>query len=92
MKGIDALLKIPKFSSEIGLDRCKEILYVNKLNRVPFPWIHIAGTKGKGSSSVFLANILEASGYKTGLFLSPHLQSVTERISVDLKTIRISQM
>lgn len=92
MTGIDALLRIPKFSSEIGLDRCKEILFVNHLNRAKFPWIHIAGTKGKGSTSVFLANILEASGYKTGLFLSPHLQSITERISINLTTITLSDM
>jgi dihydrofolate synthase/folylpolyglutamate synthase len=92
MTGIDTLLRIPKFSSEIGLDRCKDILFQNRLNRAKFPWIHIAGTKGKGSTSVFIANILEASGYKTGLFLSPHLQSITERISVNLRTISLSKM
>jgi dihydrofolate synthase/folylpolyglutamate synthase len=92
MRGVDELEQIPKFSTEIGLDRCKEVLFLNKLNRSSFPWIHIAGTKGKGSTSVFLANILEASGYKTGLFLSPHLQSIQERISINLKTITPDEM
>lgn len=45
--------------------------------------IHIAGTNGKGSSSHFTAAILQAAGYKTGLYTSPHLKSFTERIRVN---------
>ncbi|KOY86835.1 hypothetical protein AD998_12395 [bacterium 336/3] len=48
-----------------------------------FKSIHIAGTNGKGSSSHFLASILQESGYKTGLTTSPHLKSFTERIRVN---------
>ena len=39
--------------------------------------IHIAGSKGKGSTSIITAYILRESGYKTGLFTSPHLTSLT---------------
>lgn len=52
-----------------------------------FPSFIIAGTKGKGSTSFFLARILSSNGYKTGLFLSPHLVDIRERISIDGKMI-----
>jgi len=45
-------------------------------------FIHIAGTKGKGSVSAMIASILRASGFKTGLYTSPHLISPRERIRV----------
>jgi dihydrofolate synthase/folylpolyglutamate synthase len=45
--------------------------------------IHIAGTKGKGSVAVMITQVLSGSGYKTGLYTSPHLHTLRERISVD---------
>jgi dihydrofolate synthase/folylpolyglutamate synthase len=45
--------------------------------------VHIAGTNGKGSSSHFLASILQEAGYRTGLFTSPHVKSFTERIRIN---------
>lgn len=48
-----------------------------------FKSIHIAGTNGKGSSSHFLAAILQSAGYKTGLYTSPHLIDFRERIRID---------
>ncbi len=45
--------------------------------------IHIAGTKGKGSTAAMVASILTRAGYRTGLYTSPHLLSLTERIQVD---------
>ena len=47
-----------------------------------FKSIHIAGTNGKGSSSHLLASILQSSGYKTGLYTSPHLKDFRERIKI----------
>ncbi len=44
--------------------------------------VHIAGTKGKGSTSVFIAEVLRQSGYRVGLFTSPHLYDVCERIRI----------
>ncbi|MGB9750049.1 MAG: bifunctional folylpolyglutamate synthase/dihydrofolate synthase [Caldisericia bacterium] len=49
--------------------------------------IHIAGTKGKGSTSIFLTNLLMSHGFKVGLYTSPHLQSFRERISINKKFI-----
>ena len=48
-----------------------------------FKSIHVAGTNGKGSSSHMLASILAQSGYKTGLYTSPHLKNFNERIKVN---------
>lgn len=45
--------------------------------------VHVAGTKGKGSTSALLASVLRAGGYRTGLFTSPHLSDVSERVQVD---------
>src|SRR4051812_27980224 len=45
--------------------------------------VHIAGTKGKGSTSAILASILRAAGHRTGLFTAPHLSDVSERVQVD---------
>lgn len=48
-----------------------------------FPSFHVAGTNGKGSTASFLAAILSAAGYRTGLYTSPHLVRFTERIRID---------
>jgi dihydrofolate synthase/folylpolyglutamate synthase len=45
--------------------------------------IHVAGTKGKGSTSALCASALEAAGYKVGLYTSPHLEDYVERIQID---------
>ncbi|RNI30768.1 bifunctional folylpolyglutamate synthase/dihydrofolate synthase [Rufibacter latericius] len=48
-----------------------------------FKTVHVGGTNGKGSSSSMLAAVLQAAGYKTGLYTSPHLKEFTERIRVN---------
>src|SRR5450755_4874708 len=52
------------------------------------PGILIAGTNGKGSTAATLASILQASGLKTGLYTSPHLLRINERIRIDGIQIR----
>jgi dihydrofolate synthase/folylpolyglutamate synthase len=52
-----------------------------------FKSVHIAGTKGKGSTSAILESILRAAGYRTALYTSPHLHSFRERIQVAGKLI-----
>ena len=49
--------------------------------------IHVAGTNGKGSTSHFLASILQQAGFKVGLFTSPHLKDYRERIKINGKEI-----
>ena len=48
-----------------------------------FSSLHVAGTNGKGSTSSFIASILQESGYRTGLYTSPHLVRFTERIRIN---------
>ena len=45
--------------------------------------IHVAGTKGKGSTASLCASALRAAGYRVGLYTSPHLQEFTERIQIN---------
>ncbi|MEM6469264.1 MAG: Mur ligase family protein [Planctomycetota bacterium] len=49
----------------------------------PIPLVHIAGTKGKGSTSTMVSCILSAAGYRVGLYTSPHLTHIEERFRVD---------
>jgi dihydrofolate synthase/folylpolyglutamate synthase len=62
------------------LDKFKGLL--SRLNHPQrdFPVIHVAGTNGKGSVAAMLESILRESGFKTGLYVSPHLSCVRERI------------
>jgi len=57
-----------------------------------FRCIHIAGTNGKGSTSHFLASVLQEAGFKTGLFTSPHLKDFRERIKINKRMIRKSEV
>jgi dihydrofolate synthase/folylpolyglutamate synthase len=54
--------------------------------------IHVAGTKGKGSTSALCASALQAAGYKTGLYTSPHLEDYVERIRINGEPITHAQM
>jgi dihydrofolate synthase/folylpolyglutamate synthase len=54
--------------------------------------VHIAGTKGKGSTATMLANMLEANGYKVGLYTSPHVVDLHERIMVNSEMISKTAM
>lgn len=52
-----------------------------------YPIIHVAGTKGKGSTSALCASALQAAGYRVGLYTSPHLHDYVERIQIDRQSI-----
>jgi len=72
-----------------GLDRIKKLLSALGNPQKDFRTVNVAGTNGKGSVSSGIASILNASGYKTALYTSPHLLSVTERLT--LKGIQLSE-
>ena len=54
--------------------------------------IHVAGTKGKGATAAIIASVLQSAGYRTGLFTSPHLRNINERIKIDNKEIAKSEL
>jgi len=72
---------------ELGLGRVRAHLAELDNPHLAVPAIHVAGTNGKGSTCAILSAVLTAAGYSTGLFISPHLLSVRERISVDGRDI-----
>jgi dihydrofolate synthase / folylpolyglutamate synthase len=68
---------------KFSLDEIRTLLGVLGNPHLSFPSILIAGTNGKGSTAATLASILRASGLRTGLYTSPHLERPNERIRVD---------
>lgn len=69
------------------LDNILELCAHFDIDYSKLKYIHVAGTNGKGSTSNFLASILQETGYKTGLFTSPHILDFRERIRVNGNTI-----
>jgi dihydrofolate synthase/folylpolyglutamate synthase len=77
------LEKAPNLTArEYRLDRMFALLPMFDNPQTAFKSIHVAGSKGKGSTSAFIAGILAANGRKTGLYSSPHVESYKERISM----------
>jgi dihydrofolate synthase/folylpolyglutamate synthase len=72
---------------EFGLERIKKICSFLKNPQNSCPSILIAGTNGKGTVAKVLSEILKRAGKNTGLFISPHLQRITERISINSEEI-----
>ncbi len=68
---------------ELGLDRCLSVAGRMNLLAPRYAVISVAGTNGKGSSTIMLDAILRHAGYRTGCYTSPHLTHYNERISVD---------
>ena len=65
------------------LERMTELLAALGNPQEAYPVLHVAGTKGKGSTCAMMASALTAAGYRTGLYTSPHLQEFDERIQLD---------
>lgn len=65
------------------LDRMRQLLALIDSPEKRVPAIHVAGTKGKGSTAVMIAEMLQASGRKVGLFTSPHINRFEERMTVN---------
>jgi dihydrofolate synthase/folylpolyglutamate synthase len=64
------------------LDRVRQLLTLMGEPQRVFRAVHIAGTKGKGSTAAMIESVLRAAGYRTGLYTSPHLHTFRERIQV----------
>ena len=82
---LDRLLGLARWERagmRLGLERIQALLEALDRPEARLPIVHVGGTNGKGSVSALTAAILQAAGLRTGLYTSPHLLDVTERIRV----------
>jgi dihydrofolate synthase/folylpolyglutamate synthase len=86
-QAVTYLESFQKMGIRLGLDRIRTLLSLLGDPQDDFRAIHIAGTNGKGSVAAMLSSILYRSGYKVGLYTSPHLVDYTERIRINEKDI-----
>jgi dihydrofolate synthase / folylpolyglutamate synthase len=84
---IQSMFALQRFGIKLGLATIRNILAGLGDPQNGYNCIHVAGTNGKGSVASFLASILYQSGYKTGLYTSPHLVRFNERIQVNNRPI-----
>jgi dihydrofolate synthase / folylpolyglutamate synthase len=80
---LSQLYDLGRFGMKPGLTRIRAILKALSDPQDSLQIIHVAGTNGKGSTSAFLAAILDAAGHRVGLFTSPHLIAFPERIRIN---------
>jgi len=76
-----------RFGSRLGLGRVRRLLAELGDPHLGLRVIHVAGTNGKGSVAAMTASVLQAAGYRTGLYISPYLSDFRERISIDGRPI-----
>lgn len=69
--------------TKIGLERMRDFMHALGDPQEKLHYVHIAGTNGKGSACVMTQSILTVAGFRTGLYISPHLDQFNERISID---------
>jgi dihydrofolate synthase / folylpolyglutamate synthase len=79
----ERMLNVPYRAATFKLDRMRRLLALVKDPHLGLRAVHIAGTKGKGSTAGMLAEVLRAAGYRTGLYTSPHLARIEERMAID---------
>lgn len=91
-QAIQYLYNLTRLGWKLGLNKIRSLL--NELNNPheKFKTIHIGGTNGKGSTSAMVESILRSAGYKTGLFTSPHLVYIGERIKCNGRSISQEQL
>lgn len=77
------MVRLGTFGSRPGLQRIQALLGALGDPQLKIPCVHVAGTNGKGSTSLLISAILTSAGYRVGRFTSPHLHSYFERITID---------
>ena len=91
-EALDWLFNVRRFGPERTLGPIRHILNLMGNPHEGYDTIHVGGTNGKGSTSAMIASILQASGYKVGLYTSPHLEDFRERIKVDGEMIPVEDV
>jgi dihydrofolate synthase/folylpolyglutamate synthase len=83
---------MPRIPAELRLGRMRRLMRRLGDPHLGQQIIHIAGTKGKGSTAAMMAAALAASGVRTGLYCSPHLHRLEERFTVDGKPASVAEL
>lgn len=84
---LDFVCDLRNAGSKFSLDRIRKFAEAFGNPHLKYPVIHVAGTNGKGSVCAMLERILRARGVKTGMFTSPHLVSIGERIQINRREL-----
>lgn len=87
-KAINLIQSTAWKGSQLGLKRMEELMGQLGHQEKKLHFIHVAGSNGKGSVAAMVSSILTAAGYNTGLYISPHLTSYTERMKINNQDIR----
>lgn len=88
-----AWINTPRWqTSRLGLSRMVDLLERLGRPQDDLRFVHVAGTNGKGSVCAYLASVLQAAGYKVGLFTSPFILCFEERIRVNGENIRAEEL
>ncbi len=88
-----AWMNTPRWqTSRLGLSRMVDLLERLGRPQDDLRFVHVAGTNGKGSVCAYLASVLQAAGYKVGLFTSPFILCFEERIRVNGESIRAEEL
>lgn len=88
-----AWINTPRWqASRLGLDRMVALLEELGRPQDDLRFVHVAGTNGKGSTCAYLASILQAAGYRVGLFTSPFIECFEERIRVNGANITTEEL
>lgn len=94
-EAMEFMHNLTKFGFNFGLGRIEELMSRLGNPHKELRVIHVGGTNGKGSTATMIAGILQAAGYRTGIFTSPHLHSYCERYKINGEEIsrdRIAQL
>ena len=86
-QAITYLYGLQRYGVKLGLENIQRLLGAVGNPHQRFPSVLIGGTNGKGSTAALLSSILQAAGYRVGLYTSPHLLEFTERVQVDGENI-----
>ena len=82
-EALEYLEDLNVFGVNLGLARIQRLMFLLGDPQKQYKTIHVTGTNGKGSVTAMLASCLQAAGIRTGMYISPHLSSYTERMVID---------
>ena len=89
---IDYERNVPDSAKNFDLSKMQSLMQWLGNPEIEYPVIHVAGTKGKGSVSVMAGAILSAAGRKTGVYTSPHMETIHQRLAIDGELITDDQL